>query len=203
MCWNSRKLHCFILSLLMILPSCAVIEPGPDVFQGVETRRQLAALESWQMDGRVGVRSAAESWHANLVWNHDREVDRLVLSGPFGQGALAIKVSERYIRVASADGTVEESEDPERLLESITGIAVPVPALRYWLLGLSYPFAESESEYDRLGRLINLNQLGWVAQYQDYETVQQWSVPRKLTVNNGSARLKVVIDGWLFPESGH
>ncbi|MCI0655233.1 MAG: lipoprotein insertase outer membrane protein LolB, partial [Methylococcaceae bacterium] len=195
--------RCIILSLLLGLPGCAIFETGPERFQDAEIRRQLAGLETWRMDGRVGVRSEDESWHAGLVWSHDRDVDRLYLSGPFGQGALNIKVSEHYIRVASADGTVEESGDPEQLLESMIGFAVPVPALRYWLLGLSYPFAESHSEYDRLGRLIKLNQLGWVAEYQDYQTNQRWSVPRKLSVVNKSTRLKLVIDDWQFPEKGY
>jgi outer membrane lipoprotein LolB len=186
----------------MMLPSCAFFQPSPELRQGAETRQQLAALETWRMDGRVGVRSADESWQAGLIWNHDQDVDRLYISGPFGQGALNIKVSGSYIRVASADGTVEESEDPEQLLESIIGVAVPVPALRYWLLGLSYPSAKSDSEYDRMGRLIKLIQLGWVTRYQDYQAVQQWLLPRKLSVVNESTRLKLVIDDWQFPDSG-
>lgn len=192
-----------VSSLIVALPGCAVFKPSPEIFQDAEIRRQLAALETWRMDGRVGVRSAEESWHAGLIWNHDRDVDRLYISGPFGQGALNIKVSEHFIRVASADGSVEESEDPERLLESMIGIAVPVSALRYWVLGLIYPFAEAQPEYDRQGRLVKLNQLGWVAEYQDYETNQRWSLPRKLSVVNESARLKLVIDDWQFPENGH
>jgi outer membrane lipoprotein LolB len=199
---NCRVIFWAIAGLVVLLPSCAVFRPSVELPHRIENRQQLAALATWRMDGRVGVRSADESWQAGLIWNHDRDVDRLYLSGPFGQGAMNIKVSEGYIRVTSADGTIEESEDPEQLLESILGIAVPVPALRYWLLGLSYPLAAADSEYDGLGRLIRLDQLGWETRYQDYQAVQHWSVPRKLSVINDTAKVKLVIDEWRFPDPG-
>ncbi len=199
---NGLRLRWVFLCLVMMLPACTALKPGPEAIQGVKARQQLAALESWRINGRVGVRSADESWQAGLVWNHDRGVDRLYLSGPFGQGALSIKISGGYIRVASADGTVEESEDPVQMLESILGVTVPVQALRYWLLGLSDPDAAGDSEYDRMGRMVKLNQLGWVTRYEDYRIVQQWYVPRKLSVANESTTVKLVIDDWLFPDSG-
>ncbi|MGH8556740.1 MAG: lipoprotein insertase outer membrane protein LolB [Methylococcales bacterium] len=185
-----------IPGLVVLLQSCAIFETPLEIVQNPATRRQLAVLEMWRMEGRVGVRRSDESWHAGLVWRHARDFDHLTISGPFGQGALDIQVTENYIRVTSADGKVEESRNPEQLLETIIGIAVPVPALRYWLLGLAYPSVESDSEYDSLGRLIKLSQLGWVARYQDYQTVQQWSVPKKLSVVNAATRFRLVIDEW-------
>ncbi len=153
------------------------------------------------MEGRVGVRRSDESWHAGLIWRHARDLDHLTISGPFGQGALDIQVTESHIRVTSSDGKVEESHEPEQLLETIIGIAVPVPALRYWLLGLAYPSVESDSEYDLFGRLIKLSQLGWVARYQDYQSVQQWPVPKKLSVVNDATEFKLVIDEWRLSDS--
>ncbi|MGR9106074.1 MAG: lipoprotein insertase outer membrane protein LolB [Gammaproteobacteria bacterium] len=196
--WPTRALF----SLACLLSSCASLEEGPGIVLNDATRARLAAQEVWHMDGRVGVVRPDESWHAGLTWDHDRNVDRLYISGPFGQGALNIKVSERYIRVVSAEGSVEESEDPEALLRSIIGFPVPVPALRYWLLGLSYPAAQSDAEYDRSGRLKSLHQLGWAARYQDYQTVRQWSLPKKFSVVNDSTKIKLVIDEWRFPDNG-
>jgi outer membrane lipoprotein LolB len=185
----------------MIVPACTALKPGPEPVQDVSARQQLAQLETWRINGRVGVRSADESWQAGLVWNHDRDVDHLYLSGPFGQGALNIKLSAGHIRVAAADGTVEESEHPVQMLESILGVTVPVQALRYWLLGLSDPNAAADSEFDAMGRMVQLKQLGWVTRYEDYRMFRQWAVPRKLSVVNESTTVKLVIDEWHFADS--
>ena len=198
---NSFRFPCVLFCVALILTSCALFENAPEIVPDAAMRSRLATLKHWRMDGRVGVRRADESWHAGLIWNHEPDTDRLYLSGPFGQGALNIKVTRHSIRVASADGTVEESDDPARMLESLIGVAVPVSALRYWILGLSYPDAECGCEYDRSGRLKKLNQLGWVTEYQDYQTVEQWSVPKKLSVENASTRLKLVIDEWRFRDA--
>jgi outer membrane lipoprotein LolB len=201
--WRYRPASLPVFLMLAIgLSSCAVFERAPETVQDAEARLQLAAIERWRLDGRVGVRKSDESWQAGLIWNHEKDVDRLYISGPFGQGALNIKVKDNYIRVVSADGTVEESENPEQLLESWIGIAVPVSALRYWLLGLAYPATASDSEYDRFGHLVRLNQLGWITQYQDYQSVREWSVPRKLSVVNESTKVRLVIDDWHFPDAG-
>lgn len=153
------------------------------------------------MGGRVGVRSAEESWQASLLWDHEQDVDHLYLSGPFGQGALNIKVSDHFIRVASSDGRVEESRQPVETLESIIGITVPIQALRFWVLGLAFPGEQGDLEFDRQGRLLRLNQSGWVTEYQSYQEVQNWQVPRKLSLVHRSTRLKLIIDEWSFPKS--
>ncbi|MGH8475579.1 MAG: lipoprotein insertase outer membrane protein LolB [Methylococcales bacterium] len=185
-----------ILSFAVLLPSCALFEKPHEFIQDSETRRQLAALETWRMEGRVGVRQVDESWQAALVWDHFRDFDHLTLSGPLGQGALDIEYSESHIRVTSADGKIEESSNPQELLESIIGIAVPLAALRYWVLGLAFPTVIFDSKYDSIGKLIQLSQLGWLCQYQDYQSVLHFSVPKKLSVINDRTRLKLVIDEW-------
>lgn len=199
--WKTPGFPGVLVILAVMLPSCAVFKPVPEVIQSPKTRQQLAALEKWRMDGRVGVRSPDNSWQAGLIWHHERDFDRITISGPFGQGALKFTVGEKFVQVNSHDGAVQESEDPEQLMKAMTGIAVPVMALRYWLLGLPYPLVESDSEYDGSGRLLKLNQLGWVARYQDYQTVQQWSVPKKLSLVNQETRLKLVVDEWQFTDA--
>lgn len=185
----------------MLLSSCAVFEKDANYIQGTQSRRQLAALESWRMEGRIGARSSDESWHASLIWDHRKDIDLLYLSGPFGQGALNIKVTDRYIRVVSSDGSIEESTNPEQLLKSKIGVAVPVRALRYWVLGLPYSSVKFDPQYDRLGRLKKFSQLEWLVEYQGYKKVHRWVVPKRLSIVNQDVKLKLVVDEWEFPEA--
>ena len=188
--------------LLLISASCARFENGSMPSPDHRKRQPLALLSEWQIKGRVGVRSAEESWQATLVWNHEEAVDHLYLSGPFGQGALNIKVSDHFIRVASSDGRVEESTQPVETLEATIGVTVPIQALRYWVLGLAFPEQPSDSKYDRQGNRSILDQLDWKVQYQGYQDVQNWLVPKKISLEHQSTRVKLVIDEWSFSRNG-
>lgn len=187
------------LFFIWILPSCAIFQTEPAGFPKTKNKQDLAAVEVWRMEGRIGVISKYDSWHASLVWDHKNDADLLYISGPFGQGALNIKVTDRYMRVVSSDGSVKKSENPEKLLKSELGVAVPVRALRYWIMGLPYPSGVSETVYDRLGRLITLNQLGWEINYRDYEKNGNWTIPVKISVLRKDIKLKLVVDQWEIP----
>lgn len=189
-----------VLGSILFLPSCALFEEPRALTQSPESRRQLAALDAWRIEGRVGVRRDDESWQASLVWEHFRDLEHLMLSGPFGQGAFDIEFTQQHIRITHADGKIEESSDPQSLLESALGFSVPVAAFRYWILGLEYPSEVFDSEHDPFGKLMRVKQLGWECQYQEYQSVLNFSIPKKLSVLNAKTRLKLVIDEWSISE---
>jgi len=133
---------------------------------------------------------------AGIVWRHDRQQDHLRISGPFGRGAARIVLSQNYIRVTRADGAVEESDDPDRLLHALLGVSIPIDGLRYWVLGVSYPGLKADASYDAMGWLRALRQIGWAVDYPEYQDVESVILPRKLKISSGDAKLKLVVDGW-------
>lgn len=161
-----------------------------------EDRAALYRIKVWTLRGRIAIQSNDESWQAGIVWRHDRQQDRLIISGPFGRGAARIVLSQNYIRVTRADGAVEESDDPDRLLHALLGVSIPINGLRYWVLGLSYPGLEADTSYDALGWLRALRQLGWTVDYPEYQDVESLILPRKLKASRGDAKLKLVVDEW-------
>lgn len=183
------------LVLAIWLGGCAWWRP-PLPAVGQNELAWLDRLDRWQLQGRLGVRGNKESWHGGVDWTYRDERDRLVVSGPFGQGGLVIQVQADWIRIEQADGQTRVSDRPEGLLEEMLGVAVPLKALRFWIRGLPAP-GQAEIEYGPDGRIRRLLQRGWQVEYLEYRSVGPGALPVKLTLTGPrGVRLKLVVDRW-------
>lgn len=156
----------------------------------------LQRLDHWQLQGRVGVRGERGNWHGSLRWIYRDGQDRLIVSGPFGQGRVVIQARADWIRIEQANGKVRVSDRPESLLEEVLGMAVPVKALRYWIRGLPAP-GRGELEFGPDGRLRRLQQRKWQVEYQEYRAVGPYALPVKLELTGPrGVYLKLIVDRW-------
>ncbi len=184
------------IASLLILNSCSIFQVEPGAPPNAIDQRALYRVKAWNLQGRIGIRSKLESTQANLVWKHDLAEDRLTISGPFGQGAVAVFITEDFIRIRYADGKVDESENPNQLLYSLLGVEIPLETLQYWVLGVANPNIVFSENYDASGWLRQLKQLGWVIDLVEYQRAEKWVLPRKLKIVKGDARVVLVIDEW-------
>ncbi len=120
------------------------------------------------------------------------------IEGPFSQGAMTIVVQDKLIYIHQADGTIESSPEPNQLLESRLGFAVPLSALRYWVLGLPEPNRAYQPSYDEAGALRRMTQLGWLIEFEQFMNVNNLALPRKTVLTSPNARVKVIADAWIF-----
>ncbi len=190
-----RCLGCYFC-LFCLLESCSLFRVEPARTINPEDRAALYRINMWTLRGRIAIKSNDESWQAGITWRRNRQQDRLSISGPFGRGAARIILSQNYIRITRADGAVEESDDPDELLYALLGVSIPIDALRYWVLGVSYPGLDADVSYDSLGWLRALKQLGWAVDYPEYQDVEGMILPRKLKVSGVDAKLTLVVDEW-------
>ncbi len=181
--------------LAIWLGGCAWWRPPLSVV-GQQELAWLQQLDRWQLQGRVGVRGDQGNWHGSLRWVYRDDWDRLVVSGPFGQGGVVVQVQANWIRIEQADGRTRVSDRPEGLLEEVLGVAIPLKALRYWIRGLPAP-GPAEIEYAPDGRLQRLIQQGWQVEYLEYQAVGRGTLPVKLIlVGPRGVRLKLIVDRW-------
>lgn len=188
------RLACFLW--VLGTAGCAVLESEPPRGLKPIERERLYAINEWSMEGRVAVHAEKEAWHANVQWQHSIGQDNLRISGPFGQGAVDIALNEQGIRITRSDGASEVSDQPEQLLRTQLGIAVPLSALRYWMLGVPEPGQPYTSKFDGMGYLRGLGQLGWEIIYERYVAEGDWIVPEKMRVTKADMTLKLIIDQW-------
>jgi len=89
--------------------------------------------------------------------------------------------------------------EPEREMTERFGWSLPVYSMRFWILGVSDPGMPAEEDVDEDGLLDELEQGGWVIRYDGYTESQGLVLPRRLDMEHGNVRIKVMADRWEIP----
>ncbi|MDD5272460.1 MAG: lipoprotein insertase outer membrane protein LolB [Methylovulum sp.] len=185
------------LALALLVSACNNVDVVPD---GSYSRAVLAKqppVGHWALDGRLSLSGVKDSWSANLAWAHGSD-DVLKLSGPLGQGATVIRLNDDAVTIDRGGGKVQTSPQPEAFINQQLGLSVPIRALSYWVVGLPEPgqaFVDMPSGF---------RQADWLVEYKQMQPAGQRLLPRKMTVMNGQAKLKLIIEQWVIKgEDGH
>ena len=96
------------------------------------------------------------------------------------------------------DGESTVLEDAELELRWRYGWTIPIASLRYWALGIPDPGEPAITRLDDDGRLIHLEQRGWIVEISRYQEGGGQQMPRILSATNPDTRVRMVIDRWLF-----
>jgi len=177
-------------AMLAALSACSTLTERPSPRYQADLRQGLYGLRSWAFVGRLSLVAGQESWSAAVSWRHFPDRELIKLSGPLGQGAALIKLTEKRVEIDRGGGDVQSSNDPEVFIDQQLGMAVPLRSLAYWALGLIKPGYPSQQ---MPGGFL---QDGWYVDFLELQTVQSWSMPRKMTVMNDKVKLKLIIDQW-------
>jgi outer membrane lipoprotein LolB len=182
-------------ALMLLMSACATVPVGIDIPYSRATRAPLYQLDQWAFDGRMALNGPKDAWSASISWNHKANNEQIKLSGPLGQGATVIQLTEGFVTIDQGQGRVQSSVQPEEFINQQLGMFVPVRSLRYWVVGLPEPtqsFSETSGGF---------SQAGWRIEYQKMQTVGDQSMPRKITVMNDQVKLKLIIEQWLLDDT--
>lgn len=162
-------------------------------------RSNLAAVQNFVLKGRVA-ESGVAGGRGDLDWTQAGERLDLRITGPLGVGALAISGDGRKTEIRSKDGVIETA-NPQRTMQERLGWSLPLAQVRYWALGVPAPGVPDDQPrevlLDDVGRALRFEQYGWRIEYTEYQTVNSLSLPRKLTLADGSRSFRLVIDEWI------
>lgn len=191
---------------LLGLSGCTVLQQRPEYppltqeqISTLQHRQQaLASIEAWSLRGRLSLRTEKEAWTGKVRWQQSADNFRIHFDTPTGQGALQLMSNPQFgVEMRVAQGGVYYADDAATLLYDHTGWRLPVGALRLWLVGLPQGRDElSQLQFDDQGELRYLEQYRWRVQYASYQSVAQYSLPRKLILQNGQITIRMVIDQW-------
>lgn len=184
-----------LLLPVLLLQACSSVEVRQGQRYDLSSKQYLYQLSNWSFEGRVAVRTAADSWSSSIAWRHQAGMDELKLSGPLGQGAVVIRLTAAGVVIDHGDGRVEHALDADRLIAEKLGVFVPVSALRYWVLGVVQPGVGFQD------RETGFNQSGWDVDYPLFMLVDSELFPHKMKVSKDEIRLKLVFDQWRVNES--
>ena len=144
---------------------------------------------------RIRLPGAAEqSSSGRLSWEQRGNSSRLLVSNPLGYGVAEIDSVPGHATLRTTNGETQDSDDPDTLLETVSGQRLPVSRLPAWLLGRAGP--DSKIQRDLLGRPQHLEESGWQVDYS-YESDAADALPVRLTLNrNGQIELRLRIEEW-------
>ena len=182
----------------LLLSACAPLPVVDLLTDSPWTARQriLRGLQHWSLSGRIGVTDGKDAWHASLYWTQRGQAYTIDLIGPLGQGRLNIQGDAQGVIVRTADGQLLNAAAPEQLLEQTIGMRIPVEGLRYWVRGLPDPNRPSQLAGDEEGRLVRLEQDGWIIDYSRYTQVQALDLPDRIRARKGELQVRLVITEW-------
>ena len=194
----SARLALAALAAAAALAGCAVPPRAPVPSGGgwEAYRAQAAALRAWTLEGRVAVRRGGEGWSARLRWRETPAGWTLELRDPLGRRALRLRADGEGA-LLEAGGRREWAPDAGALLARHAGLPVPVAALAWWVRGLPAPGARHELALGPGGRPARLAQQGWTVRYLAYtEPAPGLVLPRRLELERGALRVRLVVDRW-------
>jgi outer membrane lipoprotein LolB len=196
--FRSRAGAGVLLLALLFLSACSSTEPRiADESAGQlwqERRAQLDRLDRWELQGRIGFVSEHESGSASLYWMQDRDSYEIKIVAPLGMGSLVVTGDKNGAVLQSSDGEMLQAEDAQWLVWQGTGWVIPMASLRYWILGL--PLENEKYHLSKSGYVSDIKSDAWQVEYQRYQAVQGYELPRNLHIYNPELKIKLVIKNW-------
>lgn len=191
-----------LLALLLTLTACSnlhqreTLEFGGDAAAWNAHRKTVDPLDSWTLQGKLGVKAPSESGSGTVLWLQQRDYYDIRLSGPLGRGATRIQGDDRGVTLDIAGQPTLTAESAEDLLEQQIGWRLPVENLLWWVRGLPAPDSPSRLQLNPDSRLARLAQAGWTVEYSRYQEVEGVQLPQRLQLSGHDMLLTLVITRW-------
>lgn len=176
----------------LVLAGCA----GGGVRVISDALRGQVPVEAFQLTGRVSVKSESQNLSGTLDWRRAGAVERLLVSGPLGQGAAEIQRQAGTLVLRTADGAEVREESDAQMLQRVLGVALPLDGLVWWLSALPRPGVDFQAIAGEDGRVARLEQDGWQIEYSRYREVAGRWLPGRVFASQGSLEFRLVVDVW-------
>lgn len=157
------------------------------------TQAPLAPPQAgFSASGKVNIRQGNQSDTAQFAWRASPNEDQLSLATPFGSVLAELLLRYQGDEIISAQlnqaGQVTQAEDPEALLQQLTGLQLPVSGLRWWLRGQARP----DVPFTREGEVLLQN--GWRISASDYRNGPQ---PYRIELLRDDLKVRILINEWI------
>ncbi|MCC6211385.1 MAG: outer membrane lipoprotein LolB [Burkholderiales bacterium] len=149
----------------------------------------------FELSGRIAVRYRDDAGSGNIAWRHGPRSDEMLLTTPFGQGIARLVREGDEITLTTQDGREYRAGDAESLTEQVLGFRLPLRGLADWVRGRAAAAPAPAPTLQRVnaaGRLDELEQSGWLVEYQEYAGAN----PSRLRLTYPGLELRVAVSAW-------
>jgi outer membrane lipoprotein LolB len=186
---------------VLLLQACAHLPVASDGLSYDARRGQLAAVDAWEMRGRLAVDTGGRAFQGSFNWHQQGDAIELAVRGPLGAGILQVSGTASRMTF-TARGDTRVLTDPETELSALLGWWLPVGSLHAWLLGLADPAFRATTQSGTDGTLAALEQRAWNVEFPAYQLTMPDGrapgvlVPRRIDLAHGELKLRLTIDDW-------
>lgn len=163
--------HLVMAFACLMLSSCAIIYEKISVepVDWLDQQSQRKQIENWEIRGRLGVQTQTKGGSVDVIWKQSGQDYTIRLILPLGVGSYLIQGNERYADVRSPSGDKQRVDDVGMVFASALGKRLPVTAIKNWIRGIPSDVLPIDSvEWNRQGRLNNIEQSGWFVEMTNY-----------------------------------
>jgi outer membrane lipoprotein LolB len=192
-----------IIITCLLFSACSLkpVQPNFDSNQQeavwLKHKTELKNINQWQISGRFGAQSETESWNGSINWSQNLDQYSINISGPLSSGSFSLQGNSDYSILKISKEKTYGAEDPELLLETHTGLRLPIKNLRYWLIGSPSPLSnKNRIMLNNEGLLSQLSQVGWDISFKNYIRVNDTTLPKKIFLENHEFDVRLVIQHW-------
>ncbi|OQW74445.1 MAG: outer membrane lipoprotein LolB [Proteobacteria bacterium ST_bin11] len=178
----------FLLSGMLLTGCSWLTEKEGEVYRLQDM--QVLPQQQWYLEGRLALADERDSISASVSWRHRLYRDDIELSGPLAQGKLVISVAADLVTVDDGDTRKEFSGPAEQILSEQLGVAIPLNAMKYWVVGMPDP---DQSFVEQVGGFL---QAGWHVGFREMQRVNTLVLPRKINAEKDKTKIKLVVDQW-------
>lgn len=189
-----------IVLLALTLGACGHLRERSDKAPAdwPERAARLASIDSWYVQGRLGVRSTDQGGSLDVLWNQQAGHYQMRLLAPMGQGAFFIDGDARGVSLLGADGELRTAASAQQLFAETLGVSLPLTSLQRWLRGL--PGADAhELQWDAEGHLYILQEQGWRVEITRYQKVDGIELPHAFFLSRADQpelMIRLILRSW-------
>jgi outer membrane lipoprotein LolB len=175
------------------------MQKTPTLSTPVSVQKEMASqLTQWRMQGKIAIRDQHQAHSARLQWAQHQQNFDLLVTGPLGQGSLAIQSDGQITTVATSRGSEQIQGDLSAYIAKNYGWTLPLDSLKYWIRGLADPSSPSSEETDVSGLPKTIQQAGWTITYDGFRAAKNMAIvlPAHLVIVREDYQLKIIIQDW-------
>ncbi|NND91056.1 MAG: outer membrane lipoprotein LolB [Granulosicoccus sp.] len=162
---------------------------------------RLAGLDSFQVEGGLGIWTDQESMSARMTWQQVADHLDLTLTGPLSMGTLRMRHDHGLAVLTRGNRRVASGPSADKVLQRGLSLDAPVPIgqLGSWIRGL--PGNATSLERDAQGKLTSLRFIDrqgtrWQANFRRYSPWDDVDLPTLITASGGPYSVRLVLKNW-------
>lgn len=161
----------------------------------------MPQVDRFELSGRVAVKLDGRGHSARMRWRHQLDSDAIWLYSPVGSTIATLFADREQATLVTSKKETFQSADVQALTRDVLGWDLPLPGLKYWVLGRVDPaLPVDEIEHDEQMRMRRLVQGGWEIGFTAYQ--DDGSLPASMVLRFADLRMRLVIDRWNVVSAG-